>query len=395
MKKKFNPSIRLLVVIYLAFISLGIPDGILGVAWPDMRRELSLPLEMMGVLTTSLLFCSAFSSVISPVLQRKIGTSKITFISCFMTGAALGGYVLSNNLYFLILCTIPLGLGQGAVDSVLNNYVAENYTSKHMNWLHCFWGIGASLGPILITLSLSNFGTWRVGYGSISIIQLILALLLFISLVTGMWKIEEVNRNNIVDKVDGGHKLSGKLDQGCAILQFFLYTGIEFSTSAWISSVLVEGKGLTLAFAGIIAAIYYGAIMIGRFLSGLIVNKYGNMKLLRGGICIAVIGGLILFFVPGVFWMNLIGAVIFGLGLAPLYPCLMHETPSRFKESISSRLIGCQVGAACMGGSLVSSGIGLFLAKCSLKGLFPILLILILVYFILNEHLHRKLMKYI
>lgn len=392
--KKINPGAKLLVIIYLAFISLGVPDGILGVAWPNMRIELSLPLEMMSILTTSLLCFSAFSSVMSGSLQKTIGASKITFVSCLMTGIALMGYAVSKNIYFLVLFTIPLGLGQGAVDSVLNNYVAEHYTSKHMNWLHCFWGVGASIGPVTMTFLISYIGTWRAGYKAISGFQLFLSIILILSIKKRIWNISDRNvDNHKIGKENDRNKLSGAMEQGCAILQFFVYTGIEFSMSVWISSVLVEDKGLALPLAGLIASAYYMAIMLGRFISGFLVNRLGNMKLLRIGLTTAIIGSSFLCVVPDGFGLNLVGITIFGLGLAPLYPCLMHETPNRFGKNVSKKLIGYQVGASCLGGSLVSTGIGLVLAGYSLKALFPILMLLLLFYCMLNEYLHRKLKR--
>lgn len=392
-RSKLSKTVKLLVIIYLAFISLGLPDGILGVAWPNMRIDMGLPLEVMGVLTAILFFCSAFSSIASPYFQKKLDTSKITFISCLVTGGALLGYSFSVNFVWLIFLTIPLGLGQGAVDSVLNNYVADHYTSKHMNWLHCFWGVGASLGPYIMTSCLLYFDTWRIGYTAISSLQLLLAFVLLISLLTGSWNIEKSERREQDAEISTEHKLFGKLEQGCAVSQFFLYTGLEFSMSTWISSVLVELRGIPASSAGFIAAAYYASIMVGRFASGIVVDKLGNMKMIRIGISMSVLGGIVLIFVSDHYILNLIGIVIFGIGLAPLYPCLMHETKARFKKNISSRLIGYQVGAAWLGGSIVSAGIGIFLGRCSLKGLFPILVGLLLIYCILNEYLHNKLKR--
>ncbi|WP_162300633.1 MFS transporter [Anaerosacchariphilus polymeriproducens] len=389
--KKHNSNMGLLLaIIYFAFISLGLPDGILGTAWPSIRSDLSLPLELMGILTTLLFACSFISSVVSGHILNKFGTAKVTFISCLMTGIALLGYAVSPNFIWLALFTFPLGLGQGAVDSGLNSFVAENYSSRHMNWVHCFWGFGASIGPLIMTYALTGFGSWRKGYGSISIIQLFLAVLLCISLIKGIWYVkhntsQNMNQSTNINKLG----LSSKTTQFMAITQFFLYTGIEFSMSAWISSVLIESRGVPMKLAGYVVTIYYFSIMIGRIFSGIIVNKLGNMNMIRGGLILAIFGGAIINFSDNIIIMFL-GITIFGIGLAPLYPCLMHETPNRFLKEVSRKLIGYQVGAACVGGSIISAGIGVILSNFSLELIFEIIILLLCIYFVINEILNMK-----
>lgn len=390
MKNKISNNVLLLVIIYFAFISLGLPDGILGTAWPSIRTDLKQPLESMGILTTLLFACSFISSIGSGHILKKFGTAKVTFISCVMTGIALFGYAVSPNFIWLVLFTFPLGLGQGAVDSGLNNFVAENYTSRHMNWLHCFWGIGASFGPFIMTRALIGLGSWRMGYGMISIIQLLLATILCMSLVKGVWNVKHKTTQDDNENANTDHQgLSSKTMQFMAVFQFFLYTGIEFSISAWISSVLIESRGVPMEIAGYVVTVYYFSIMIGRFFSGFIVDKIGNMNMIRGGLILAISGCAITNF----FNNNIIiflGIAIFGLGLAPLYPCLMHETPNRFLKEVSRKLIGYQVGAACLGGSIVSSGIGVILSNFSLEWIFEIIILLLCIYFVINETLNTK-----
>lgn len=384
-----NKKVVLLAIIYLAFISLGIPDGILGVSWPKIRMDFELPLETMGILTSILLFNSAFSSIISGKIINKFGTDKVTFFSCLLTGSALLGYALSKNLLWLIFFTFPLGLGQGAVDSGLNYYVAKKYTARHMNWLHCFWGIGATLGPLIMTQSILVKDSWRFGYVLIAILQLILVVILLFSLLKKMWTWNSDNANNDDTEINGEYGLSSSYCQFLAVIMFFLYTGIEFSMSAWISSVLIESRNIPLHLAGIASTVYYASIMVGRFISGFYVNRFGNLKMIRLGLILSIFGGLFMNFSTG-YQFILIGVVMFGLGLAPLYPCLMHETPIRFKSSISNKLIGYQVGAACLGGSIVSAGLGLILSNYSLGLLFVILTILLGVYLVINEILNTK-----
>lgn len=386
MKVKYKKNMVLLTIIYLAFISLGLPDGVLGVAWPSIRATLGLPLETMGILTTSLLLMSAVSSFVSGHALRKWGTGGVTFVSGLMTGCALLGYSLAPRLPWLLLCTVPLGFGQGAVDSGLNLFVAEHYSSRHMNWLHCFWGFGASAGPAVMTLALVSLG-WRSGYRILSAAQFCLTGVLLLSLVLGMWKID-FNAPGAAPPVRtenaGLHKIS---DQFLAVLLFFLYAGIEFSVGFWLNSVLVESRGMAVTLAGFCVTAYYASIMAGRFLSGIVVNRVGNLRMIRLGLLLAAGGVLLVMAVRHPFAAP-VGTILTGLGLAPVYPCLMHETPSRFLKSVNDKLIGYQVGAACLGGSVIASGMGMVLSF-SLELLFPVLILLIIAAYLANEALHR------
>lgn len=388
-----SKALILLGIIYLAFISLGLPDGVLGVAWPSIRAELGLPLESVGILTTLLLCMSAFSSVISGKILSKCGTGNITFISGLLTGGALLGFFLSPNFIWLILCTIPLGLGQGAVDSGLNLYVAKHYTARQMNWLHCFWGVGASLGPLIMTQTLALHGEWRAGYRTVSVIQLSLSAILLISLLVRLWD-KEPTSGDAGGGSEGaaGGSLEGISFQALAVLLFFLYSGIEFSCGIWINSLLVESRDIPVQLAGYAVTCFYAAIMLGRFFSGIAVNKIGNLRMIRLGLVLAAIG-CILCVLSSAYIGILAGVAMVGMGLAPIYPCLMHETPRRFKKSVSDRLIGYQVGAACLGGSIISSGTGILLSRISLELLFPILIVMIGISFFANETIQRHYLK--
>ncbi|MBD7910633.1 MFS transporter [Clostridium cibarium] len=381
-----NKKNILIIIIYLAFISLGIPDGVLGVAWPSIRIDMNLPLESIGILTTLLLCNSFISSIMNGRLLKIFGTGGIVFFSCLLTGLSLLGYSFSSNFVWLIICTIPLGLGQGAVDSTLNYYVARNYTSRHMNWLHCFWGIGATLGPFIMTYSITNINTWQIGYIIISGIQLSISILLLISDLLGLWKIEPRTLNQEKEqeeklKVKG---LFSKDVQFLAVILFFLYTGMELSMGTWLNSVLIESRYISIELAGISVTIYYSSIMVGRLISGTIVNKVGNGKMITIGLVMAILGLLFIIFTYS-YTCNVIGVIMFGMGLSPVYPCLMHETPIRFSKDVAEKLIGYQVGAACLGGSIISSGIGLLLSKYSLELLFIVLLVILIMFIIINK----------
>lgn len=386
--------VALLCIIYLAFVSLGLPDGVLGVAWPAIRGEMGLPLESVGLLLTLLLVLSAFSSVVSGFVLRRLGTGLTTMLSGVMTGIGLLGFVFAPGFWWLALCIVPLGLGQGAVDSGLNLYVARHYSSRHMNWLHCFWGVGAAAGPVIMTTALLTTG-WREGYGSIAAIQLGLAAVLWWSLRAGLW----ADREDAASAADANPELCGDAglfgvgDQTLAVLLFFLYVGMEYSVGLWLNSLLVESRGIPVARAGLTISAFYASIMAGRFFSGIVVNRLGNTGMIRAGLFLAAAGAGSLWFSSG-YPLALAGAVLMGLGFAPVYPCLMHETPRRFRKNVSERLIGFQVGAACLGGSVVSSGLGFFMSRTSLEMLCPVLLILIVLTFTGNEILsYRRSLK--
>ncbi len=386
---KIRRQTALLVIIYLAFISLGLPDSVLGVAWPSIRIELGIPLEGMGVITTLLLIMSAFSSIVSTRALNKFGTAGVTFFSSALTALALLGYAFSASFVWLILFAIPLGLGQGAVDSGLNRYVAEHYSARHMNWLHCFWGLGASVGPLIMTRALLAKG-WRTGYSVLSTVQLCLAAVFLVSILVGLWKsAEEQSSQANSEEKQRDIGLKAVSYQVMAVLLFFLYVGLECSAGYWLGSVLIESRATSVQIAGLAVTLLYLGIMAGRFLSGVIVNHLGNMQVVRGGIVLAFVGcfciGLI-HSTPGI----LAGTSMLGLGIAPIYPCLMHETPHRFIKGITEKLIGYQVGAACLGGSVLSVGTGLLLSRFSLELLFPILIALLIATFGINEVLYRK-----
>lgn len=380
-------SAALLCIIYLAFVSLGLPDGVLGVAWPFIRAEMGLPLESVGLLLTLLLVLSAFSSVVSGFVLARLGTGLTTTLSGIITGIGLLGFAVAPGFWWLALCIVPLGLGQGAVDSGLNLYVARHYSSRHMNWLHCFWGVGAAGGPVIMTVALTVAG-WRQGYGVIAVMQLGLALVLWWSLRAGLWAEDGQDAAaNAEPCEDAG--LSGVGEQTLAVLLFFLYVGMEYSVGLWLNSLLVEARQIPVARAGLTVSAFYASIMAGRFLSGIVVNRLGNTGMIRAGLVIAVGGAACLWGSDG-YWFALVGAVLMGLGFAPVYPCLMHETPRRFRKCVSERLIGFQVGAACLGGSVISSGLGFFMARTSLEMLCPALLILIGCTLAGNEFLHYR-----
>jgi fucose permease len=355
----------LLIVIYVAFVSLGLPDSILGTAWPAMRLTLNLPLEAAGVFAGVTTLCTAVSSFISGHIISRLGTGRVTIISGVMTGLMLVGYSFAPSYIWLLVLTIPLGFGAGAVDTGLNNYVAKHYSSRHMSWLHCFWGVGASLGPGIMTYAILRANSWRIGYRGIGIIQLLLSAILMLSLP--LWEGKEPRQEHPDQKkVIHGSLLRNK-GVLLSIVLFASYIGIEAGTGIWLGSLLVEGRGIDQLTAGIWISLFYISITGGRFLSGFITDKFTNRQIIRSGLIITIIGVLLLM-LP-VKFLNLPGIILIGLGCAPVFPCMVHETPCRFGNSQSEIITGYQVGTAYLSIVAIIPLIGLLAGRASLEAI--------------------------
>lgn len=288
------------------------------------------------------------------------------------------------SFIWLVALSIPLGLGQGAVDSSLNNYVANNYSSRHMNWLHCFWGLGATLGPLIMTKTLEIGQSWRTGYSNIAAIQIGLAFILLISL--NLWQSKEIaaiKKESSIPKNRGTSVLKA-MAPWLGIIMFFIYAGIEFSVGLWANSMLVESRNIPKITAGLWISYYYGALTAGRLATGIIVNKMGNRLLIRAGLIIGF-AGILLASLPTLPLLTMTGIILIGLGFAPLYPCMMHETPRRFDEETTNRLIGYQVGAAYLGASLIPAGLGVLFSKTTLEILMPCLAVFLITMIIIYE----------
>jgi len=350
--------ILLLALIYFAFISLGLPDSLLGVSWPVMQQEWSMELDAAGLIALLITGSTITSALLSGHIIHRFGTGKVTFISCLMTGLALLGFSFSPNYYWLLVLSVPLGLGAGSVDTALNNYVALHFKAHHMNWLHSFWGVGATLGPIIMATTLSNGLNWRIGYRTIAFIQLSLAFLLFISLP--LWSrhiklTEEKNKKDLVTQPSltesknniktNPFRIKGVI---YAILIFLFYCTIETSIGLWGSSYLTKSKGVSVETAALWIALYYGGITIGRFVSGFISFKLNNDQMIKLGMTIAVVGSVLLALpLPNI--LLIFPLMLIGLGLAPIFPAMIHETPVRFGRKNSQHIIGYQMAFGYIG----------------------------------------------
>ena len=378
----------LIAVIYLAYISLGLPDGIFGVAWPGIRLDIKLPLEYAGIITTLLIICSATSSFFSGAVVQRIGTGKLILFSCFLTASALFGYSIMPSALWIFIFALPLGLGQGAVDSGLNHYVANNLSSRHMNWLHCCWGIGAATGPFVFSALTTAGKTWRSSYTVISVVQFI--LLIFFILTISLWKTEKRNKteSSRSETVKAYFKLFTTRAPLLAMLVFFVYTGLEFCAGLWANSMFIESRGIPKATAGTWIGMFYFSLTAMRFVSGFIVDRIGNKNMIRAGLILAACGISLLFFktTPA---LSIAGMIITGAGFAPIYPCMMHETPKRVSKNMSHLLLGCEVASANFGVMLLTTGTGKFIAATSLELLIPIMLSFAIILIIASEALNR------
>ena len=345
----------LLALIYIAFISLGLPDSLLGSGWPVIHNNLNVPISFMGIVSMVISGGTIVSSLLSDKLTRKLGTRIVTVISVFLTAIALFGFSLSNQFWMLIVFAIPYGLGAGAIDAALNNYVALHYTSKHMSWLHCFWGVGTIVSPFVMSYALTN-STWNNGYRIVAFIQLGIGLLLLATLP--VWN---ANRQNVEDHAKSIGLIGALKIKGVPYLLtgFFAYCAAEATAMYWASTYLVEVKGITADRAAQFASLFYIGLTVGRFLSGFIMNKLGDRKMIILGACFLSCG-IIFLLVPTVNpIVSLVGFIIIGFGCAPIYPCIIHSTPNNFGAENSGAIIGIQMASAYVGSTFIPPLFGL------------------------------------
>lgn len=381
----------LLAIIYLAFISLGLPDSLLGAAWPSMYPEFQVPVSYAGIISMVIALGTVISSLMSDRLTKRLGAGLVTAISVAMTALALFGFSFSHSFWVLILWSIPYGLGAGSVDAALNNYVALHYKSRHMSWLHCMWGVGASAGPYIMGFALSHGQNWNGGYRYIGILQVILTFILFISLP--LWKKEKKDAASESDATSD-HILT--LREIFAIpgvksvmLMFFCYSAIEQTSGLWASSYLALHKGVAPETAATFASLFYIGITIGRAISGFITMKLNDTQMIRLGQGIIFLGVLALFLPLGS-TISLIGFILIGLGCAPIYPCIIHSTPDHFGADRSQAIIGVQMASAYVGTCLMPPVFGL-IANNITVALLPAYLILFLVLLsVMHEILIQK-----
>lgn len=381
----------LLVIIYLAFISLGLPDSLLGSAWPSMYGEFAVPVSYAGVISMIIAVGTVISSLQSDRVTKRFGTGKVTAISVAMTAVALFGFSISHSFWLLCLWAIPYGLGAGSIDASLNNYVALHYASRHMSWLHCMWGVGASLGPYIMGYALMNGQHWYMGYRYVSFIQIILTAILIFSLP--LWKNQNSGSTESLDITHTNKpftlaeiiKIPGSKE---VMVAFFCYCAIEQTIGLWASSYLVMKDGLNVEVAAKYASLFYIGITIGRAISGFLTIKLNDNKMVRLGQLIITIG-VVIMLIPFGRVTAMAGLILIGLGCAPIYPCIIHSTPAHFGADKSQAIIGVQMASAYVGTLLMPPLFGLIANYISVA-LLPIYLLVILILLIV---MHEKLIR--
>ena len=387
----------LLVIIYLSFISLGLPDALLGAAWPNMYMDLQTSVSYAGIIFILISAGTVVSSLMSDRLTYVLGTGKVTAISVGLTAVSLFGFSVSESFFMLCLWAIPYGLGAGSVDASLNNYVALHFAGRHMSWLHCMWGVGAIVGPYVMGYMLSSGNHWTRGYRMIAILQVVLTIILFLSLP--LWK----ERRHVEKQVDAGRDGMNMAEDGVLSLKdilrvpgakevmitFFCYCALEQTTALWASSYLVMYKGVEPDAAAFFASMFFIGITVGRAINGFLTLKFNDNQLIRMGQMIVAIG-IIAMLLPLGNIVSLAGFVIIGLGCAPIYPCIIHSTPDNFGIDKSQAVIGVQMASAYIGNIIMPPLFGMIAEHISIR-LLPVYLfaILVLMFFMYKKMLRK------
>lgn len=413
----------LLAVIYMAFISLGLPDALLGSAWPTMHQEFDVPISWQGGISMIISAGTIISALLSDRLTLRFGAGRVTAVSVAMTALALLGFSISPNYWLLMLIAIPYGLGAGGVDAALNNYVAVHYESRHMSWLHCMWGLGATAGPYIMGFALSAGQGWQWGYRYIGIIQVVLTFLLFLSLP--LWKSRKVTTvESAASSSDAGAASSSSsvilseqseskdLQSGSKdlpaprkplgirgvlairgakeiLIMFFCYCAVECTCFLWTSSYLAIGRGFDTVAAASWAGMFYLGITVGRALSGFMTMRFDDPTMIRIGQAVLLAGIIVVLLpLPGMVPV-LIGIGLMGLGCAPIYPCVIHSTPGYFGEENSQAIVGVQMACAYTGAMLAPPLFGLIAQYVSIK-LYPwYALVILALMFVMHERLRK------
>ncbi len=378
----------LLGIIYLSFISLGLPDALLGAAWPNMYLQFQVPVSYAGVISMIIAIGTVISSLQSDRLTKKFGTGMVTAVSVGITAFALWGFSVSSSFLMLCIWAIPYGLGAGSVDASLNNYVALHYASKHMSWLHCMWGIGATIGPYIMGAVLTGGATWNTGYRVISVMQIVLTAVLVCSLPK--WKKRPAAADGLAeDKVLSLREILAIPGAKAIMLCFFCYCGVEQTTMLWASSYLNLAKGVAPQTAASFAGMFCIGITIGRGINGFIAMKLKDSQMIRMGLGI-ILAGILVMMLPFGDVFSLAGFSLIGLGCAPVYPCIIHSTPEFFGADRSQAIIGVQMASAYVGTCLMPPLFGLIANHISIRILPLYLLVLLVVMAWMHEMLNKR-----
>lgn len=386
----------LLAIIYLAFVSLGLPDSLLGSAWPVMQENLGVELSAVGYLTMVISACTIGTSLFADRVIQKFGTGNVTAISVALSAVSLFGFSVSTSFPMLFLWAIPYGICGGAVDVALNNYVAVHYSSRQMSWLHACWGVGVTISPYIMSFCLGQQFGWEAGYRAVGVLQLALAIFMFATL--SVWKkhkdevknTEEPEAEMRVVSVSQALKIKGV---PMVLIAFFCFCAIETTAGLWASSYMVGYRGVAAETAAGFTALFYLGETVGRFLNGVVADKFGDKRMIRVG-AIGMILGVVMILLPlPTDAVALCGLVVLGLGAAPVYPCIIHSTPENFGKENSQSLVGIQMASAYCGSTFMPLVFGLIAQHINVS-LYPVYLgVFAVALLILTESVNRKLLK--
>lgn len=377
----------ILALTYVCFISLGLPDSLLGSAWPVMQQQMSVPVSYAGIVSMIICLGTVVSSLMSNVMIHKLGIGRIIAISVAMTAAALFGFSVSDRYWMLLLWAIPYGLGAGCVDSVLNNYAALHFKSQHMSWLHCMWGVGASVSPYIMSFALVKLDNWNYGYLIVSVIQIVLSFFIFLTIP--MWK-DSTSADGQEEQIESKPltirqilSIPGAI---ACFATFFGYCALELTSSLWASSYLVQARGVSVEVASGCASLFFIGLTVGRAINGFLAIRFGDRFLIRLGLGI-IFAGIMLVFIQYHAMFAYVGFVVIGLGCAPVYPCIIHMTPDLFGKDKSQAIIGVQIAFAYTGFCTVPPLFGLIANHVSITLLPVYLLVLLVLIVVMHENL--------
>ena len=378
------PQLGIVFLVFIAFIALGMPDGLLGIAWPSIRESFSVPLDSIAFLLTTNVTGYLISSFMSGPLVARFGVGKVLAMSCALTGAGLIGYILVPVYWMMIALGLAAGLGAGAIDSSLNSYVASNFSERLMQWMHASYGVGITLGPIIMTASLTTFDSWRIGYLIVGGFQLILTLCFITTLP--QW-----NKNNRSSSTNEEHKKPAeyKTPMGKTLLQpkallsgllFFVYTGCESGLGTWAYTLLVQSRGIDPESAGLCVGSYWASFTVGRIIAGLYAKRAGINAMVFSSLIIASLGSILLWWNPADI-TNLIAVVFIGVAIAPVFPAMISGTIQRVGSEFASNTIGIEMACASLGVGILPSTMGILARNFSLEIIPVYLLFLFIVLF--------------
>lgn len=385
------PRPALLLLAYLAFVSLGLPDGLIGVGWPSIRLDLGVPTEAVGVVLTAGTVAYLTSSVLAGFILARLGVGWLLAGSTLLAGVALTGYASTPALAVMVGFALVLGLGSGAIDAGLNAYAAGAFGPRHMNWMHAFFGLGVAIGPLIMTAVLGAGLSWRWGYALVAVAQLVLAAAF--ALTVRLWRggppagtalPPDPIAPQVVPGEPAGAGPARRTSIGATLrlpavwlggAAFAVYVAIEVSTGLWAFLLLTEGRGLSAAVAGLCVSGYWGSLFVGRVVQGVVAERLGSARVLRGSL-LGMAGGAVLIALPAPGWVTVAGLLVVGFAAAPVFPLLTLTTAERVGRDHADRTIGLQIGAAGLGAALVPAAVGVLLARLSVAALGPTLVVL-------------------